>query len=35
MNYAVQMGSDAMFHKDWFSYSKVDKRGHTDIQTAW
>jgi hypothetical protein len=33
MKYAVEMGSGAKFHKDWFSHSKVDKGDmHTDRQ---
>jgi hypothetical protein len=24
MNYAAEMGSDAKFHKDWFTHSKVN-----------
>jgi hypothetical protein len=35
MNYAVEMGSDAMilharFNKDWFRHSEVARGGRTD-----
>jgi hypothetical protein len=37
MNYAVEMGSDAMIHiqsffKDWFRHSKVDWGGYADTE---
>jgi hypothetical protein len=36
MKYAVEVGSGAKFHKDWFRHSKVDWWDtHTDTQTAW
>jgi hypothetical protein len=41
MKYNVEMGSGAIiyahtkYHKDWFSQSKVNKRGYTDKQTGW
>jgi hypothetical protein len=40
MNYGVEIGSRAMmyitkFHIHWFSHSKADSVGYTDIQTVW
>jgi hypothetical protein len=34
MNYAVEMGSDGMFHEDWFRHPKfVGGDTHKDAQT--
>jgi hypothetical protein len=35
MKRVVEMGSDSIhtkFHRDWFSHSKVDRRGLSDTQ---
>jgi hypothetical protein len=32
MKYAVEVGSAAKFHEDWFRHSKVVKWGFTDTQ---
>jgi hypothetical protein len=33
MKFAVEMGSGAMFHKDWFSHSKVDRGKHRQTES--
>jgi hypothetical protein len=35
MQYAVEMGLDAKFHKYHFRHSKVERRGYIDTQTGW
>jgi hypothetical protein len=34
MKYAIEMGSGAKFHKNWFRHSKYDG-GYTNTQTEW